>query len=144
MALLRRLRRPPAGRRRPISRKSASTISPPLMPMRRWMRHTARVDAGFRQCFAPGQHVLVDAIDEGAIEIEEESGRAGGHVRMVAQAERPACITISGGRGALPRARGRSGRPRARAANARAARGSRRGAPARTAAPRTDERRSCD
>ena len=57
----------------PISRSRALTSSPPLIPIRRWIRHT---DSSMpaRSTPPPGEDVLVDAVHQGAVEVEEERG----------------------------------------------------------------------
>ena len=45
------------------------------------------------QCLLPGQHVLVHAVDEGTVEVEQEGGRRAGHVRFLQR--------VAGGRRAL-------------------------------------------
>ena len=42
--------------------------NPPLIPIRRWIRHTDR------SMVPPGDHVLVDAVDQRAVQIEQERG----------------------------------------------------------------------
>ena len=44
------------------------------MPILRWMRQTDEIDPFRLQSFTPRQHMLIDAVDERAVQVEEESG----------------------------------------------------------------------
>ncbi len=58
----------------PVSRRSMFVNSPPLMPILRWMRQTDSGMPSLSSASLPGEHVLVDAVDERAVEVEEECG----------------------------------------------------------------------
>ena len=69
----------PGGRRRGrgrVSRSRARANRPPLMPIRRWMRQTESSMPIACERLVPGQDVLVDAVDQRAVEIEDEGGPA--------------------------------------------------------------------
>ena len=51
------------------------------MPIRRWMRHTDSSMPSLSSASLPGEHVLIDAVDERAVEIEQESGGLGRRLR---------------------------------------------------------------
>ena len=45
---------------------------PPLMPILRWMRQTDNFDPFRVERFLPRENVLIDAVDQRAVEIEQE------------------------------------------------------------------------
>ena len=57
---------------RPVSRRRAFANRPPLIPTLRWILHTERSIPGAVERDPPREDVLVDAVDERAIEVEEE------------------------------------------------------------------------
>ena len=70
----------------PVSRRSWLVKSPPLIPIWRWMRQTESSIPSASSACLPGQHVLVDAVDQRAVEIEQKD-RLDAH-RPQAAAER--------------------------------------------------------
>ena len=44
------------------------------MPIRRWIFHTARSTPNAVERLLPGEDVLVDAVDQGSVEVEQEGG----------------------------------------------------------------------
>ena len=57
----------------PVSRTSWLVNRPPLMAILRWMRRNRQLDAFAVERFLPGQDVLIDAVDQRAVEVEEEN-----------------------------------------------------------------------
>jgi hypothetical protein len=53
---------------KPVSRSSWWVNSPPLMPISRWMRQTAKLDAFAIKRDLPREHILIDAVNQRAVE----------------------------------------------------------------------------